>query len=116
VATHKQEVESCVVSGQDSTRVYQEVGYFGSEWFFNRNLICPLLDFPTVLSSGQNQSAICSEGFLYRNPLGPLLDIPTVLSFGQNQVFRGRFSQVLGGIFKEEEKVSQGNGSKNYII
>jgi hypothetical protein len=22
----------------------------GSEWFFCRNLICPLLDFPTVLS------------------------------------------------------------------
>jgi CRISPR/Cas system-associated endonuclease Cas3-HD len=47
---------------------------------------------------------------LNRNPVCPLLDLPTVPSFRENEVFEGR------GIFKAEEKVSQGNGRKNYII
>jgi hypothetical protein len=47
---------------------------------------------------------------LNRNPISLLLDFLSVPPFGENQVFKGR------GIFKDEENVSQGNGSKNDII
>jgi hypothetical protein len=35
-------------------------------------------------------SLIASEWFLNKNPICPLLDLPTVPSFGENQMFKGR--------------------------